>query len=819
MSTPSEHTLSIGEGWSVWRRFNVRGSGFPVALLEPLAAVAAVEQIDAVLDLEAELHQEWRAATAAFAAAAREHELPAAWRSRSRALDKLFAGRDVPTAGLPDALGERVARIRGRVARASELRETIRATLAREQERIAAHVAMVARDDRFREAVTWQNRDLAARLFGAAPKRKDVPLIASYLQRYCAKADNIGFYGPTGWGRFDAGAETAQRAGASLVAKSSVYFEHWAVDTLAQRIAALPGMRAHLAPRRVPTVRLDAAGTAHFADGRSTALDARAVRMLRDCDGVRPARELAAHWREDEEAAMAALADLAARGLVLWTLEVPVGDSYPERGLGRAIDSIGDPELRAAARARLDELDAARARVASAAGDPLALAGALDAANQIFARLTDAAPTRHAGMTYAARTILYQETERDHELVLDPRVLAPIAAPLRLLLWSARWFMHSVVTRFEELFRDILKGQSEMDYVRFWAGVAPHVAGGSAVQTGMRSSLVQEVEAELQRRWAELFGLAPDQRRRELTSAALDERVRATFAAPHAGIALLRHHSPDLSVVADSTAALARGDCMFVLSELHVGGNTFTRPCYFEQCRFADELIAARRIDIPRPELFPILKKDMHLGFSPSTFKDTDLHYETADARSPLPRDRVYSVGELTVREIDGRVLVCSARDGRRFAAAEFLGYYIIRASIQSFSVVPPLPHTPRVAIDRLVVARETWRLPREAFAFLEVSDDAERLIATRKWARGLDLPRLVFVKVAEEKKPFYIDLASPVYIDLMRRLVRKTARTVLVSEMLPVLGDSWLADGDGHRYVCELRMAAVDPVPGPSSI
>ena len=74
-----------------------------------------------------------------------------------------------------------------------------------------------------------------------------------------------------------------------------------------------------------------------------------------------------------------------------------------------------------------------------------------------------------------------------------------------------------------------------------------------------------------------------------------------------------------------------------------------------------------------------------------------------------------------------------------------------------------------------------------------------------------------VYVKVPVETKPHYLDLESPVFVEIFTRLVRRTAAqnpkalSVSVTEMLPVHGHQWLPDADGQRYTSELRLIGVD--------
>ena len=97
--------------------------------------------------------------------------------------------------------------------------------------------------------------------------------------------------------------------------------------------------------------------------------------------------------------------------------------------------------------------------------------------------------------------------------------------------------------------------------------------------------------------------------------------------------------------------------------------------------------------------------------------------------------------------------------------------------------------------------------------AFAHAPDPARRFIQARAWARAADLPRRLFLKVPEETKPVFLDLASPTFVELAAKIVRK-ATAVSVSEMLPDLDDLWLIDAERRRYTSEFRMVATDPEP-----
>ena len=144
---------------------------------------------------------------------------------------------------------------------------------------------------------------------------------------------------------------------------------------------------------------------------------------------------------------------------------------------------------------------------------------------------------------------------------------------------------------------------------------------------------------------------------------------------------------------------------------------------------------------------------------------------------------------------------------------------------VDCFKLLPPQHHSPRITIDRLVISRETWRFSPSKLSFLCDESEAGRAMATRfmairRWAREQCIPRFVFIKVPVEEKPVYLDLDSPISIDVFSRIVRRTAaqgtddESIQVVEMLPDPEHVWLPDAAGQRYTSELRFVAVDQKP-----
>ena len=178
----------------------LRSAGFPIHSLDPIAAEASAAAVDAYLDRD-EAWQRVRDAALAecyqIARTARREagmELPRAIRllGKDRLPEALPRGTDSRLlAALSDAHG---ARDQAQLAARERVAEAI--------ERTSEVLRDVARDFRFREALIWQNRRAlktaldpllrAAQARNSSTRQKEA-LVASYIQRYAAKNETIGF--------------------------------------------------------------------------------------------------------------------------------------------------------------------------------------------------------------------------------------------------------------------------------------------------------------------------------------------------------------------------------------------------------------------------------------------------------------------------------------------------------------------------------------------------------------------------------------------------------------------------------------------------
>ncbi|MFU8874622.1 thioesterase domain-containing protein [Micromonospora sp. SL4-19] len=755
-----------GTGWSVWRDAILRTTGFPAAGLDLLSAP--------------------RAAAAA---------------------DELLAGET------------------GEDRYDKEFDEAVRA---------AAHrLSELAADPLLREAVTWQNRGALVALDGLVRGGGDAPrnvrrrdrerALLKYWQRYGGKNETVGFFGPSCWVTLDPDQPEAVRVrpGTGLTRRRWVWFESWALAAYADRIGADLSVRRWWPPMLRPQLAIR--DRTVLRPGRPPVpLSPVEAALLAAADGQRSAADLVADpavglRRPDDGYAL--LDRLVERELITWDATLPVSPDA-ERVLLARIEAIGDPEPRAAARAGFDQLCAARDSVAAAAGDPERLRIALDALDGTFTELTGVPASRRAGQMYAGRTICYEDTARDLDVVFGAPLLAVLAAPLDVLLRAARWMANALADAYGEVFRGLyeeLRAEADGGPVALadlWFLTQGLFWGG-----GERP--VDAVAAEFAARWAGLFGLdalPPGTTDVRLRVADLADRIDEVFPGARPDWSNAVMHSPDLQICATDAEALRRGEYRVVLGELHAAWSSFDCAVFTPSHPDVERLRAALAEDLGERRirlLFPTDWPRRTSRTSESLAGPTDRHLAFQAAPGGEP-GRVLPTVDLTVTDVDGQ-LVATASDGQRWPLTEIFAELLSAHAVDGFKLVAAAPYTPRITLDNLVVARQTWRTTVGESRLATATGERGRFLAVRDWRRRLGLPEQVYVKLGTETKPCFVDLGSPAFANMFCAMVR-AARvdggdgvSLMVSEMLPTPDQAWVPDVAGRRYFSELRLHIVD--------
>jgi hypothetical protein len=816
--------------WAVWRSVALRGAGFPSDWVLKLAWEDCAAAVNDLFAAEAELISAREAAINVLQKHFHQTEV-------SDRVHLINAMRNIRKGKLPKPhpfnaeIETSLAALRDAHARQATALENFKQTYELSVTQTSQALREAINDDRFREAIIWQNRHafhngieaLCKRSSRTAKQRQQASLVASYLQRYCVKNDTIGFFGPVAWARIVSEAESSKiEPGADLLEVRNVRFEGWCIDTLAETLAKNKELRPWLAPRRVPFIHLEGS-TLHLAGGKALKIGEREAAILRGCDGERVAKTLAAELVQRGEAGSEGevyrvLEVLNGRDLITWNLDVALS-LYPERSLRRQLQRIEDETLRTPALEMLDQLEAARSSVAEAAGDATQLDEAIGNLEETFTRLTGADSTRAGGRTYAARTLVYEDCRREIEFDIGTDVMESLGAPLSLLLHSARWFTANTAKVYRLAFKKIYdelahkSGSRVVDAVTFWQRANPLLLDKDNV-------CVAPIIKAFKERWANILKIPAGARQVQYSSAELRAAVLATFKAQRPGWRAACYHSPDVMIAAKSVDAINRGDYQLVMGEIHLALNTMNASLRVSQCPHPEELIHALDADLPEPRLVPVNPKNWAGATArtlPALISSKDFRLIVTPEPHEVPASQAVPIGSLVVEEKDGN-LVLRSRDGRiSYDIIEAFGTALSSVIGNYFHLLAPASHTPRVTIDRVTVCRESWKFSPGDLSFAFEKDEAARFLAARRFARSHDLPRFVFVKVPVEVKPFYVDFDSPVYVDLLAKSVRRTKEKgrpdalVSVTEMFPRADETWLPDAEGKHYTSELRIIAVD--------
>lgn len=687
----------------------------------------------------------------------------------------------------------------------------------------------IAADPLFREAVTWQNPAMLTALAGLAEvaenglrpgkrargkHRAREDAVARYWQRYCGKNDTIGFFGPVAWATLDPdGPGVRLRCGEDLVRERSTFYEYWVLEAYAATLAADPVVRPWLPVGLQAHVAVDSGRALRPGQDPMPLAPAEAELVAR-CDG-RPAVDVAAG--PDQPAALGLLDGLAERGVIWWGVDLPQNPGA-ERALRATLAAIGDDAVRERALAGLRRLDAARDAVSAAVGQPDKLAVAVAALDAEFTCLTGAAPERLPGTMYAGRKLCYEETVRDVDLAFGKPVLEALAGPLgEVLMPAARWLSAALADAYAAAFDSLyweLAGSSPagVPLDRFWTAAQPLFDGAQRP--------ADAVMADFTRRWGELFGLdklAPGTRRLQASAAELAGRAAELFAAQGPGWEAARIHSPDLHLCATSPEALADGDFTAVLGELHAMWPTLDCAVFVDRHPDPARLRAAAAADLG-PALLP-LYASWCPQFTPRLATVLRREYQLAFAPEPgADPARLLPVMAITVTQHGGE-LVATAADGRRWPLFDVFAVRIGWLGSALFKRTSGRAHNPRITVDRVVMARETWRTTVGATG-LTVSGRLPEYLAARRLRRELGLPEQVFAKIGTEIKPVYVDLTSPRYVSAFATMLRAARQKkgdvaeVVLTELLPGPQEAWLTDASGQRYFSELRIQLRDPMP-----
>jgi lantibiotic biosynthesis dehydratase-like protein len=829
---PPDHLAPLPGGrWGVWRWVCLRGAGFPAQQILKLSAPRSAQACDYIFEAEREVYSAREEAVGKLT----EHLVaPASGRLRRRALKafgKPMALASADLCHLRDDAGDLWAA----KSRLQSAQRTFSKVFEEESLCLAQAIHTIAREERFREALIWQNRralhtgiDSLLRhppnsSSRGSKQRRNEEMVARYLQRFCTKNDTIGFFGPVGWATLvPEGRPFCVKPGHSLVASREVFLEVWCIDELCAALMRDGAILPWVPPRRSHLIHLE--GQCVYLPMKSPVqLNPEEAALLHACDGKRTPKELAAELICDpalrlrtERGVYDIIYALRARGFVSWELQAPI-DPHPEWFLREVLNRIDDVGVSNKATKALQEIESLKAEVERSVGNSAELDRAFEKLEAAFTRRTGSPATHSNGSTYAGRTLLYEDCRRDIDVKIGPQLLQSLGPPLSILLTAARWLTFQFCERYSALAEEVYSqlsrklGSRAVPFVSFWYLFYPRLWND-------KDQIISTIESQFQTKWRTILALGERQDRAEYTVGQLYQAVSSEFYSPDSGWKSIRYNSPDILIAASAADAIQRGDCTFVLGELHLGVNTLNTQLFVTQHPDPSELFRATETDLG-PRLVPIVPKN-YAGkssrSSPVLISSADYLLELASEPFRAEGSRTLPIGSLILENDSG--LSVRTRDGKlHFGIADVLSQVVSAKIANSFKILAPHVHNPRVTFDQLIVSRESWSSEVEELTFTMEKTEAMRYCEARRWAKKHNMPRFVFAKVPSERKPLFLDLESPYSIAILTRSVRQLGeaseakKLITLSEMIPSLSELWLPDIDGLRYTSELRFVAVE--------
>ncbi|WP_086818511.1 hypothetical protein [Allokutzneria sp. NRRL B-24872] len=191
------------------------------------------------------------------------------------------------------------------------------------------------------------------------------------------------------------------------------------------------------------------------------------------------------------------------------------------------------------------------------------------------------------------------------------------------------------------------------------------------------------------------------------------------------------------------------------------------------------------------------------------------VQFQRGPGRVLASEDSTLVFGTAFLEELEPAFEAAGRRDG--------IGVHLCAASLDELNAgeylavlnAPVSPaasgsHTPRATVGRVVTRRAAWHTTIAECGLAEVVGPKGRYFAARRWRAELGLPERVFVTLAADAKPLYVDFTSPIFTAVLCTALRACSdhgTAVTITEALPGPEHAWARDAQGHRYVSELRI------------
>lgn len=621
--------------------------------------------------------------------------------------------------------------------------------------------------------------------------RRRLRTFQNYLQRYCAKNEAIGYFGPIGFGRLSDTDQAAQEATGEWLTRRETYLEPWLVEALLEHFFSSPLYSDERLCFLNPRLRIESSilygelKSRRAGGGRSLPPDMERLLLRTATEPCSRAHLIEQGYSEES------LTTALRHG---W-----LSDSFCLPSTGRPIDSARAyagrlrEKVRAPLLAELERWDQSRIRLG------------LQPEEQIpqfldTVRLSNHGQTeRHQGAAYGGRQGYYEDCAR-RGFSLPGSWFDTIAEPISLLLESARWVSFQSGTQLARALMHAHKGLFQR-----------HGDGYSATALWEASRVVfaevldlESIDRELARRWWEIIGERPSPGGHlRLDPSTLRAAVAQNFTVPSYGFRSARFHSFDIFFGPQGQA---------VLGEIHPCLHTFNDPAthhqhpnperlrnWYQERTLHKELLPARQVPYTR------LYQD---GWSNSQAYHLLVDPAWGSWREP---EYQWRLGDFQVFQSQGRVFL-RHKDGYELSLLDFFESDLRHFQATCFEPFRLMPESIRLSLGELVVGRRSWTLQREQFCDLDLLKGDELLLALSQKLRSRAMPSRLFVKYPHETKPVLLQTESLVSLELFWHLFSGTDRC-RCQEVLPELEEAWVGCSQGFG-TAEFRFVVFDRRP-----
>lgn len=741
--------MTADSDWELLPAMVLRSAGFPWQMVERLSYPDSARLLDDLLGLE-------DAATGLAAAVRPASRLSRGQRSKLRNLRPMTPEDPVPEAWLLEwnELTTRLGAVRSRLADA----------VGTDAKLVGEVIAEIRDDVRVNDAIVCSSpavyRDLSRGERGKRIQRQ----IASYAQRLASKSETMSFFGPINYATLSRDVPTPsvfRWQGHEPILVRQAHTAARVNDAMQRLIITDDALATHLVPRRKTVF-----GAPRGADPVSV--------LIREADGERNITEIASLVGVHRTELLEAFRTAVAKGLLTHDLAPPATVVDPLRWTLERLDrSARTARVRTLLKSLLELLDS---YPGAAAGEKLEIQAAIDSLMPV--ELESASRSRF----YNDRVVVHEAAAGTAELLVSGTLAVDMCDAVAPVL-------------------DLLAEEAEHTRQLTNQAIAAKLGHGRfPLLTAVRECADLEIRVGFLLR-DELAGVLADVGP-EIAAVDLAGRVE-----PRGGPVAPVLCSIDVLVATSDLAGYETGRTPIVLGDIHDAALLTPWALQFNPDR---ERLLAERDDAVRRALgdqrvLNVISRRT-TGLPPLEFPGTVLELGgcAAPGRQRIGIDQLFLQSDGKRAHLRSDIYPGESLLFHNGELDTALHTALALPRIRR-PRLPDLAHVPRLTWGNVTLSRRRWTVPSDQILDANVKgNEGDRLLDVARFRHRLGVPRRVFAKSPNERKPIFVDMASPNLLSGLTRLA-STAEQLVLSEVLPAPEQTWLRDGE-LRFASELR-------------